>query len=502
MLTSGRHIAARLALTAALLALPASLRAQGTRVYVRHAPPGEAGALLRDVLAHPYELRYERWNTRLFRDSVVDRTVLVIGSSATVASTVHGDVVVVGGDLFLQPGAHIDGRAIAYGGGVYDSQQASVGGGRFAFRDVRIDAVRTPEGTALDYRPAPPPEGPQRVTFPLLYGLRIPAYRRVDGVSLPWGPRITLGEEAVVLDPTVTYRSDLGAWDPALAAHVALGESWSLDAFGGRTTLTNDRWIQSEVTNSLTVLAAGRDYRNYWRADRIEGRLTREWSADVGQIALWGGARTERDWSVAAGGPWSIWGQSARNGMRRANPAIERGRLSTAIAGVNGSLALANVMLNAAVTVERPFDAPRDERFTQTTADLLVAFPTFSTQSFTLRSHAVLTAGDTALPQRFSYLGGAGTLPTFDVLQFGGDRLVFIESMYNVPLGFVHAPVLGAPVFSLRHAIGAAGVGKLPAFEQNLGARLSLGAAYVEYAIDPATRHDAVVAGLNVPGVR
>src|SRR6185437_9745483 len=49
-------------------------------------------------------------------------------------------------------------------------------------------------------------------------------------------------------------------------------------------------------------------------------------------------------------------------------------------------------------------------------------FPTFATQHFAFHAHGVLTAGDTAPPQRFAYLGGAGTLPTLDVLSLGGDH--------------------------------------------------------------------------------
>ncbi|HZK78367.1 MAG TPA: hypothetical protein VFC35_05615, partial [Gemmatimonadaceae bacterium] len=55
-------------------------------------------------------------------------------------------------------------------------------------------------------------EGP--VSLPLGVGLRIPRYDRVDGIALPWGPMITLGYGRFELDPTVTYRSHLGKFDP------------------------------------------------------------------------------------------------------------------------------------------------------------------------------------------------------------------------------------------------------------------------------------------------
>jgi hypothetical protein len=497
---------ARALLFALIVGTPGALCAQTTRTeqsaYVLDAGPGKPGEILREALTRPYVIVHERWNTRLFSDSVYDRTVLVMGSDASVASTVHGDVIVVDGDIYLRPGARIDGRAIAYGGGVYDSEQAEVHGERLSFWDTHFDIVPTDSGIALDYRPSALLEEAQLASLPLLYGLRIPAYTRVDGVSLPWGPRFMLsgsGGGSLQVDPTVTYRSDIGAFDPAVAATARLDPKWSAELYAGRGTFTNDEWIESDLINSIKVLLDGRDYRNYWRADRFEGRVARTFTGSTGQVTVWGGARTERDWSIEAGGPWSLRGRHAGDGMIRPNPSIERGRLSSALAGVGGSLSLPELALSASLQVERPFDAPRDERFTQATIDAGVRFATFAAQSFELHSHAVLTAGDIAPPQRFSYLGGSGTLPTFAVLQFGGEQLLFIESAYNIPITAVQVPLLGPPVVSLRHAIGSAGIGKLPKFEQNIMVRAALGIVFAEYAIDPATRNDEFSFGLASP---
>lgn len=508
----GKHAAAILAVLALLVSLvplllaPAPLGAQDQpRVYVREPGPGEPGVILQKALERPYVIVHERWNTRLFRDSVFDRTVVVLGSDASVASTVHGDLIVVGGDIYLRPGARIDGRAMSYGGGVYDSEQAVVEGGRFSYWDTRFHIVRSDDEIALDYRAPNVLEQTGFLSLPLLYGLRIPSYTRVDGLGIPWGPRLTIGERGgneLVLDPTVTYRSDIGAFDPALRARLRLGPGWSANAFAGRGTFTNDEWIESDLINSLKVFIDGRDYRNYWRADRVEGSVARTWTGDDGEVTLWGGARTERAWSITAGGPWSVRGRTAGDGMIRVNPVVERGRISSALAGVRGSLSLPEILLSASVQLERPFETPGDERFTQATIDAGVELATFAAQSFELRSHALLTAGDTAPPQRFSYFGGSGTLPTFSVLEFGGEQLLLIESAYNIPIGAVRVPLLGPPVLSLRHAIGAAGVGKLPEFEQNLIARISLGILAVQYAIDPATRNDTFSVGLVSPIIR
>lgn len=477
------------------------LAAQQPRAFVRHAAPGQPGALVAEVLAHPYVIRHEQWNTRLFRGTVIDSSVVVPGSDATVAATVHGDVLVVGGNLFLWPGAHIDGRAIAIGGRVYDTKAAVVEGGKLSFPTVQIAVDSTAAGYALDYRPPAPEESTAPVSLPALYGIRIPSYDRTDGLSLVWGPHLSLVGDAIQVDPTATYRSDLGAVDAHATLDVRLGSDWSIVGDAGRSTLTNDAWIQPSIVNSLAVLVIGRDYRNYWRADRFEGQVVRTFDSEAGQFSLSAGARTERDWSVRAGGPWSFSGYGSADGILRRNPAIEHGRLSSALGEAAGAYTFGEVRVEGSLLVEHAFDAPAGERFTQTTLDAALTVPTFGRQSFALRTHDVLTAGDTAPPQRFAYLGGAGSLPTFDVLSMGGDRLVYVSATYTIPITAIRLKLIGSPTVALHDALGSAGVGHLPRFEQDLGVRLGFPAFWVSYDFDPRSHRDAYSVGLTVPGM-
>ena len=96
--------------------------------------------------------------------------------------------------------------------------------------------------------------------------------------------------------------------------------------------------------------------------------------------------------------------------MLRPNPRIHPGTIASAVGGAR--LDFSDQMVTAQLTTETevPFKTPGNERFVQTTIDGRVGFPTFKTQRLEIESHAVLTAGDTAPPQRFAYLGGAGTL--------------------------------------------------------------------------------------------
>ena len=144
----------------------------------------EATFLLLSATAGPHDVIVADSTRRLTfpRGTTVPRTTIIVGGDASVAATVHGDVIVVGGDLFLQPGATIQGKAIAIGGGVYGSTLALVTGGTHSIRDRTFIASRTADGLQLDYRRLGTRD--PAIELPFLDGLRVPAYDRVDGASV------------------------------------------------------------------------------------------------------------------------------------------------------------------------------------------------------------------------------------------------------------------------------------------------------------------------------
>lgn len=496
---AAHSLRARTALSLALLlpgAIPGAAVAQERARLVAQGP-GEPGVLLARALAGPYELRTLRGGSiALRRDSSYSATVLVVGGDATVASTVRGDVIVVGGNLFLHPGARIAGRAVAIGGGVYNSTLASVAGGLVSYPEVTYRTARDSAEVTLAYAAGPLLPRALSVTLPGLRGLRVPAYSRVDGLVLSAGPRFSIAGGGAVLDPLITYRSDLGTWDPSLTARALLPARFTLEASGGRATVATNAWTVSDIGNTLSVLARGRDYRNYWRADRFEVRLLRDLGAELAPVTVGAGLRTERDWSVAAGGPWSVTGNRSPQGILRPNPAVVPGRLSSVLLAARAQPVIGDVQLTAGMDVELPWQTPTGTRWVQTTVDASVDFPTFGAQRLAVRARATATAGGDAAPQRFHYLGGLGTLITLPPLAAGGDELLFVDSRYDVPLPQPVVPYLGAPVVSVVSRLGAAGVHRLPRLQQELGLRLTLGPVYAEAAVNPVTHRTALVASL------
>lgn len=376
-------------------------------------------------------------------------------------------------------------------------------------------AASAPLGAQVTPPPAPIPpasgidtsyvmydEGP--ISLPLGIGIRVPGYNRVDGLVLPWGPMISLAQDRIRIDPTITYRSHIGKIDPFAKMNFKGTTGIGFELAGGRSTFTNDDWIRSDFINSLTTLGVGSDSRNYYRADRGWASLSyeRTHSGFVTTPSI--GVVTENDWSTGAPGrhvnaPWSFFGKTDSLKMRRPNPAIAKGHITSGLARVVTEYAVDAVKASVDVQVEHAFDAPptrvlggdvlffdnRSGDFTQITIGSKASFPTFGAQYFDFRGRAVFTPGDIAPPQRFAYLGGAGTLATVDLLALGGDRLLYVEGEYSIPIEQIVLPVVGNPVVSARYAAGAAGVGGLPDLIQNIGVGLGVRFLKAEYHIDP-----------------
>jgi hypothetical protein len=322
---------------------------------------------------------------------------------------------------------------------------------------------------------------------------------------LSWGPLISLAQDRIRIDPTITYRSQIGKIDAFVKMNVKAASGIGFELAGGRSTFTNDDWIRSDILNSAVALGVGSDSRNYFRADRGWASVSDEIVHSGFVITPSVGARTENDWSTGSpvkhtNAPWSFFGKTDSLKMRRPNPAIAGGHVTSAIARLLTEYDVDAVKASVDARVEHSFDLRaacrstggdvpfcpnRSGDFTQVTIESKVSFPTFGAQRFDFRGHAVITPGNVAPPQRFAYLGGAGTLATVDLLAIGGDRLFYVEGEYSIPIEQIVLPLVGNLVVSARYAAGSAGVGGLPDLIQNIGVGLGVRFLKAEYHIDP-----------------
>lgn len=492
----------RSAAALAVLLGTANLHAQ-SRVVVGDVGPGPSGRILQNALTQAHRLIEPDtgWFV-LKRGERESASLIALGRTVAISGTVDGDVVVVGGDVFVRPGAHIGGRAVAIGGGVYPSTLATIGKGSESFRDNTFSITRVTDGYRLDYQSLREHASPP-LLFPGVYGLRFPTYDRVNGAAINFGPVLTFAGGRGEANFLATYRSDLGKIDPAIDASVQLTRRSRAYLQASRGTFTNDKWIWPDFVNSLSALVFGTDTRNYYRADRAELRVHRAWETVKTQIEPFAGVLTERAWSVgpAVGeqrGPWSIRNRKDSLGMWRPNPNVLAGVVTSVLVGSGAQWESQGLTLRGRARGEIAVASPLAGNFTQVTSDVDVTFLTFGEQEYALEVHWVTTPGEVPPPQRYSYLGGSGTLPFHKLLEFGGDELLLIDQRYSYPLAKITLGILGMPTLLLRHRLGSAGLTRLPHFDQVLGVGVLLTFVRAELQIDPATGKTRLSAGLSI----
>ena len=482
----------RRALLLAPLLLSVTARAQD--VVVRDAGTGQGAAIVRRIVAGPHVVRAGTGPLELPRDTTITTSLLVLGRPTYLASRVHGDVVVVGADLFLRPGVEVSGRAVAIGGTVAQTSLGTVAGGVESLRDETYVVERAGGAYVLDYRSLRVDESEPMFQLAGIKGVKIPSYDRVNGLSLPAAVMLQFGDHALEIEPSATYRSRLGVVDPALELRTRPTAPLRVVARAARDTRTNDAWIYGNLVNSMVSLWAGTDTRNYFRADVGEGRVIRTIERGTFTIGPYLGGRYERVWPItAAGNVWSVLGRSDSLKMARPNPLVERGHVGSVLAGAEyRAQGFATTQVNLDVEQAVGTSAGMSS-FTQLTLDGEIELPSFRTHTLKMHAHAVGTAGGAVPRARYAYLGGSGTLKTLDLLEQGGTALVYLESRYLIPIEAVQLPFVGSPVLTLRDAFGGAGIGSLPGLQHEMGIGVGLSVLRLEYTRAVAGRSGSEV---------
>ncbi|HEV8216415.1 MAG TPA: hypothetical protein VGP95_11285 [Gemmatimonadaceae bacterium] len=514
------------------------LRAQSP-VQIRFADlgPGTGPSVLgRAILAPYFAIAPAAQAATLRRDTTYSTTVVVLGRDAIVEATVRGDVIVVGGDLYMHPGGRIVGRAVSIGGGVYESMLARIDAGISAYRDFTYDIAASNGTYTLTYRELVPRES-SPISWPGIFGFSIPTYDRSNGLSIGVGPRIALPNTRLTVEPRLIYRSQLGAIDASAVVTDSLSRRTAIALTAKHSTYSNDSWIWSDLLNSAEFLVFGHDSRNYFRGGRIDLTIGHRIESAAWKLTPSITARYEQTHSVRpdssctvgatiscsgpTGGPFTFFGRHDEDDRLRANPRVAAGNIASFIGAAgfdwegDGIIAGLRVDLEAGRFEADLSDAPivppvpnngsvpqlpsffRDGSFGQATLDGSISFSTFGTQSLEFTGHAVLTTPGPTPRQRYAYVGGPGTIPTLEMLQFGGDQLLYLDAAYSIPIDRLKLPLVGPPTVVIRHAMGSAGVGRLPELEQATGIRLIVSILYGEFLVDPATGNTHRTVGLS-----
>lgn len=445
---------------------------------VRFRP--RAGSAPQRELARFLERRtWELWtrDSVLARGDTVPGDLLVLEGAVRVAGTVLGSVYVVDGDLFLRPGARIAGDILALGGGFYSSGMATVDG-RVTYRPNEVMRVIPEEG---GYRILPVREAAAPYELPGLYGLRFPTYQRVDGWTLAWGGAVRAiglpGQPE--LRGTVRFRTDQGEFEGTLEHWWTPTAALRLGGSVGRETRSHDAWIRSDFPNTFSFLFFGNDYRNYYRADHAALEV------QVGG-SPWS-ARFSAAWEDASSLPAANREVLFASDSVRSNPTVDHGDIIALHAVVDHDRRTAAARRTFHLHLEGAAeDLAGDFSFLMGEGQAFVRQPLAAGHAL---EAMVLARGDLAgrLPrQRWSALGGIGTLPTLPILGLRGERMFLAELTYLMPIPALDVPSVGPTELLLRGAAGSAwSEGDSPTVEENLMAGVRFLFVEAGVAIDP-----------------
>jgi hypothetical protein len=467
------------------------------RVELRGRGDADNDAFIRRTLRDPGLIIIAR-DTVIGQADTIPGTALVIGATARIDGVVAGDLVAVDANVFLRPTARVHGNVRNIAGGFYPSDLATIAGTTTSdptaayFVRPREDGLFIIQGTTRQ----------RMVVFSGFYGLQPPAYDRVDGVTVTIGaglllPRIERIEP--LLRGHVNYRSQRGVITGGGELALPRGRT-ELVAGAERTTLTNERWIRGDLTNSVSYFFTGTDYRDYYEADRAYASLRRTIEVGPRTTSVFLGAQLEEARTLPAGNPWTVLGKP-----RQDNMAVDESRIASVLAGgaMEWTQPVHVVGLHGSVEVAgRTLDG--EHAFARYAADADWAMAAFRDHTLRVQGHAQGPfPGTDSLPlQRWSFVGGEGTLHTFDMAEFRGDRVVFVETTYAVPVRRMRVRFLGVPDVELLHQAGMAWTsGERRDLEQNVGVRVRFSLINLRVVMDPARPAEKArfVVGFNTP---
>jgi hypothetical protein len=460
-------------------------------VVLEGARESPALRVLHEILERGQYLFLDR-DTILPAEFRLDGDLVVWDALVRLEGEVTGDAAVIQGTFAVRPGARVGGRVAALDGLVLASRLAEVGEVVELPADQRLGVQRTAGVLRVELLgPSPVP----RFGWGGVLGFRRLSFDRVDGWALKWGPqwRLVGREFGPRADAWVTLRTARRSPGGGVQLLVPVGARYEAVAGAERATRTNEQWVRGDLRNSAEAFLFGRDVRDYHESDRLWLRLGRPAADFVPEggfdVAPYAEIRRSADRSLEPRRPWALTG---RGQLARPNLPVAEVALLSVEAGAALAWQGASSSLAAGAALEHARPEGGEDGFMHWRLGGRWEMEALWSHTLTVAGHARgafdTADGRPALPQRWSFVGGPGTLPSLPTATLRGDHVVFIGTEYRVPAPFVQVPFLGAPTLELLHATGTAwetGV-PMPAWEQNLGLGVAFSFVRARAWTDPA----------------
>lgn len=376
----------------------------------------------------------------------IEANVVVKGGNLTVYGTVKGDVLVVGGTLFVKDGGTITGNARVINGDLVREDEGFVGGymdktgastadyrydrDRFTRSSYRLNASWRDELTNLDnfiYRF-------NRVEGHF-FGLGSEKKYYWDGSrgytaygSLGWG-----------------FKSHRWRYNLGVARQFSLGESGGTGSIlelgieGYSVTDSKDRWIIGTNENTVAAILIHEDFRDYFGREGFGLQAGYYLQREDLTVQLRVEYLNDKYSSLEKRTEWAVFGG---NKQYRENPSIQEGKMRSII--ITPALSTVSKtsrgpegwsIVGTAEFSQETFGS--DFRFSQLLVDARRYQPLSRYDSFNVRFRAG-TSGGRVPPQKTFELGGLSTLHARPFKSEAGNRMILLNAEYIVNGDFLH----------------------------------------------------------------
>ncbi|HLF20217.1 MAG TPA: BamA/TamA family outer membrane protein, partial [Bacteroidota bacterium] len=367
----------------------------------------------------------------------VDGNIVVKGGDLTVYGKIDGDVLVVGGTLFVKDGGRITGNARVISGdvvredggkidGYVDKARSSTAGYRedrrkFTRPSTGFDAPWLRETTALE-------------NF-------IFRYNRVEGLFLGLGSEKKYywdGRKKFNSYGSVGWGFKSHAWryNLGLARQFPLrntdrDEMLEIGLEGYNLTDSKDQWIIGVHENTAAAFLIHEDFRDYFERQGYSAHLAYYTRQDYvnGELKL--SLLADNYESLVNATEWSMFGGDK---VFRPNPAIDPGTMKSVLASL-GFSTVSKMMLgqegwNIAGSMEfTEKNLGGDFHFGQYIFDIRRYQPVSTYDNLNIRVRAGTAEGTLPLQKRFE-LGGLSTLHAFPFKSEVGNRMLLMNAEY------------------------------------------------------------------------
>ena len=378
-------------------------------------------------------------------DEVINGNLVVIDGDLDLQGKVHGDVLVIRGDVSLDSGSVVNGNVTSVDGSIRQDDQSRVQGSQLETHVKNLFAHGEWDKSRDDFYTYDHHHnyGPYS-TLPLRHvdESLVLSYNRVQGVFLGWAipKKITGKYNFLTVHGFGGYGFKEKSWRYEVGADRWLFNQtdyrFEIGAKVYDLTDTKDDWLLTSWENSLSAVLLHRDYQDYYRRSGYEFHASQNISIYFkGSLAY----RNDLYESVDRNTNWALFGKRDF----RENPAIDNGEMRS----LYGELYFDNRN-----NIEEPTrgwfaklgvetsnsNLKSDFSFNQYLFELKRYQPLGHYERLDMRLKVASSEGEVPM-QKLYQLGGIGTMRGFTYKSlrgakdaFGGDRMLLANFEYNL----------------------------------------------------------------------